>query len=347
MTFFIQLLGEVIHYSRPFPGRTTSVEILINPRAGSLYNKRRLKKQIEILEQWKRWNLAGLEANSDINVRLHMTESMDHAQSRAVQLVENLIEDRWAEKKILLLAGGDGFHKDVCTAIMQKDPALLNSIFLFRLPLGTGNDASDCDSLSEACKILFGPVKEIQKSCLSIKPSCKKEDFCFNIASVGLDAYVCELTEFWKGRLPGNVYKIMVDLSVLLYDRKYPIAPGRIELIKNGQTEQVEGSFLLTIMGSRGNSTYGGKIRILPNENNVLLTENVSLLKRIILKGHFLKGSHGKFPINRFFDADRMILHYPEDVLMQLDGEVVPLMQENFPLEITRLYGRIRTFSSE
>lgn len=319
--------------------------MLINPNAGNLTHKGQLKKRIKDLQHWQLWEAAGATLNPNLNVQLHLTESMDHAQDKALQLVKHLCEDQWSEKKVILLAGGDGFHKDVCTALMRFDPSIFETIYLFRLPLGTGNDASDCETLSDACRILKGPVKEVRKSCLSIQAKGLEEDFCFNIASVGLDAYVCELTEKWKGRLPGDIYKIMVDLSVLLYDKKYPIASSKIKLKNKNTTEEIEGPLLLTLMGCEGFSTYGGKKKILPNEKNVLLTENIPLLKRIKLKGHFMKGTHEKFPISRFFEADSLTLEYPENLLMQLDGEVTPLKKDNFPLVFQRISQVIRTFS--
>lgn len=331
---FIYLLERALKTGSPFPEERVAMEILINPAAGTLRKQKRLRSLIADINEWTD-KQKPRESHQGLNLQFHITESSTHAQDRACRILDGLVQEGWAQKRILILAGGDGFHKDILTTLMQQHSDLLPELLVFRLPLGTGNDGPDCDTIFEALDILTHPAKEVWRPCLEVRPKGLPGDYCLNIASFGLDAYVCVLTERWK-KLPGDIYKLMVDLSILFYDLIYPIRESRLDLITQGKSRTLKDRYLLTVFGSKGYSTYGGKKFILPNSKNLLLTRRVSLFKRIINKTRFLKGSHGELPFVGFYDADKVVLSYPDGLLMELDGEVTALAQENFPVELIR-----------
>jgi len=329
---FITLFGDILKQTELFPGERVAVEVLINPMAGVLRSTGKLRRMLNELQQFKQvqkkdWKSPG------INVQFHITESMNHAQQKALSLLIGFMEEQWAQKKILILAGGDGFHKDICTALIRSGLSMEN-LSVFRLPLGTGNDSSDCHSLSEACSILTGVVELRQEPYLKVLPRNLPVDYSFNITSFGLDAYVCELTEIWKRRIPGDIYKAMVDLSVLFYDRKYPIRSSRVSWQGPRGKGQDDGRKLLLVMAAQGYRSYGGQKAILPDDHNLLMADWMPVRKRILLKGKFMDGSHQTLPEAHFHFAHHLTLDYDEPLLMELDGEVTPLEKENFPVTI-------------
>lgn len=329
---FIYLLERALKIGSPFPKERVAMEILINPAAGSLRKKGKRSRLIKSISQW----MASQEerpAHEGLNIQLHLTDSTTHAQDWACKILAGLVQEGWAQRKIIVLAGGDGFHKDVITSLMQRYPELLHELILFRLPLGTGNDGADGESITDTLDILTHPARKLWRPCLEVRSKGLPTDYCLNIASFGLDAYVCLLTERWK-KLPGDIYKFMVDLSILFYDWIYPIRESRLELSYQGKSRILKDSYLLTVLGAKGYSTYGGKKYILPNSNNLMLTQKVSLIKRILHKGRFLRGTHGELPFVGYYHADRLVLHYPDRLLMELDGEVTHLKKENFPVEL-------------
>ncbi len=347
LQILMESLGNALSYCDPFPGKRSSLEILINPQAGSIKNSSKLRAIIQELKQWQTGRTK--PPGRELHLQIHLTETRSHAQQRALTRVESILEDQWSQEKILVLAGGDGFHKDICSALMRQNSEALKKMYLLRLPLGTGNDASDCSSLTEALDILSGPCRISLRPALSVKAKGLPVDYAFNIVSFGLDAYVSELTEKWKNRMKGDIYKIMVDLSVLFYDKKYPIKESSIKLISpQGEISYIRGKMLLTVIGGRGKSSYGGNKNILPDEHNVLLARNLPIWRRILLKGAFMKGHHIGLPQAEFYNANKMELNYPQDPLLaQLDGEVLALNGGNFPVIVEKIPRTLRVLQKE
>jgi len=70
------------------------------------------------------------------------------------------------------------------------------------------------------------PAKFERRAALRIQPG---QDggalplYSFNIASVGLDAFVADMTNRLKRILPGDSYRFWVDVATLFYDRVYDV----------------------------------------------------------------------------------------------------------------------------
>lgn len=339
---FINLLGDILKQGNPFPEEKVAAEILINPMAGVIKNRRKLRQVNRELIIWQKGNSRETPENS-MNIQFHITKSMDHAQRKALSLIERFSEDRWAQRKILILAGGDGFHKDICTAIVASSPTTLKNLCILRLPMGTGNDGCDCQSISEACEILSGPSRVVPRNFLKVNAAGMTTDYCFNIVSFGIDAYICELTEKWKRRIPGDIFKVMVDFSVLFYDLKYPIKESRVSWTGPKGSFHSDGKKLLLLMGPRGKTSYGGHKKILPDSRNFLFTDNISVFKRILVKEKFMKGTHLDQPGSHLHQAHSITVDYDGFLLMELDGEVIPLEPDNFPVKISLTENALQT----
>jgi diacylglycerol kinase family enzyme len=205
-------------------------------------------------------------------VRFHETESRSHAGEKAVELVRNLAETTKNGRRVLVTAGGDGFHNDVCTALLLTVPDIMKDIVLFRLPMGTGNDNADAATVEEAFAILGSAVGTKKDTVIEARTARGAVHYAFNVVSFGLDAYVCELTNKMKNLAgPRAVYKIFADVGVLLYEKLWPLKPWSLTVSGPGGTEQRHGRFLLTVFGRKGDTRYGGGMKVLPGEENFLL----------------------------------------------------------------------------
>lgn len=247
-------------------------------------------------------------------------------------------DDRPAPLYLIATAGGDGTSLEALTALMAAPPALRSSFVVLRLPMGTGNDGSDARELEDALRLLAKPsrIEYARAVRLSVSSKGKGPFIAFNILSVGLDAFVTHMTNKMKGKLPGDSYKLWVDIAALIYDKIYRVAPMRVSVVN--EAGKTTGSFtdklLLLAFGATGNRTYGSNKRILPDGRNVCSVSQVSLFKKIALKGLFTSGKHAERPEARLFSAAKVELHYSMPILAQMDGESVLLEPIDFPITI-------------
>jgi diacylglycerol kinase family enzyme len=158
----------------------------------------------------------------------------------------------------------------------------------------------------------------------------------FNILSVGLDAFVTHMTNKMKGNLPGDSYKLWVDIASLLYDRLYKVGPMDVTAFdeKGREVRNFREKVLLCAMGADGHRSYGSRKMILPDDRNVCVVEQMPLLRKVALKGLFTTGEHIHERESQLFTAGRIVLSGEHPVLAQMDGETILLTKEDFPATI-------------
>jgi len=285
---------------------------------------------------------AGVGSQTDKNslkLCFHETNSLDEACNLALKIVRKLTKLQDGHLRLLILAGGDGFHRGICSVLVQKTPLLLQNCILFRLPMGTGNDSADARSVEEALFILNtmrttkkDAIIEVQTSLGSIHHAC-------NTVCFGIDAFVSLLTNKMKKLIgSASIYRFFANIAVLFYELFYPLREWNIMVSKpDGGIEERRGGYLLNVFGRKGNTTYGGGMKVLPGKTNYLLVQPQSLLKKIRLKPLFYRGAHQHLPTMEFFLSDRVEINYDGSILMALDGEVVALSPDDFPLVIKRI----------
>jgi diacylglycerol kinase family enzyme len=207
--------------------------------------------------------------------------------------------------------------------------------------MGTGNDGADARDLGGALDLLLSPVRIEPARALRLTTSTpgKGPFLAFNILSVGLDAFVTHMTNKVKGNLPGDSYKLWVDIASLLFDRLYKVGPMDIRVFDDGSGPGEEGrslreTTLLLAMGASGHRTYGSNKRILPDDRNVCLVRQMSLLRKVALKGLFTTGTHVDKPESLLFNARRVEFRGIYPILAQMDGETTLLKPEDFPAAI-------------
>jgi hypothetical protein len=139
-----------------------------------------------------------------------------------------------------------------------------------------------------------------------------------------------------KGSLPGDFYKLWVDIAALFYDRLYRVEPMNVRIIDakgNASAEFCE-KILLLAVGVSGHRTYGSRKHILPDDRNICVIKQMPLLRKLTLKGLFSTGRHVDKKEALLFSAPKAKFRGQFPILAQMDGETVLLTPEDFPAVI-------------
>lgn len=257
----------------------------------------------------------------------------------ATELVGRAIRERvdnGATHPVIVSLGGDGTHRSVLQAgaeWLRTYPA--NSFdargprFL-RVPLGSGNDSADFETiatLSESPETVFTPhwIPALRITSRS------RSWWAFNIASVGIDAFVTAMHDRWRRILPGNTYRVIADLAVLRFERILDLGPMRITLNEAPVPETI---YSLVAVGASGNRTYGNHMRVLPGAENVCIIGSAGLREKLRLKALFYAGAHVDEPLTRMATAQRVVIDYRGRLPLQMDGEATWVEADEWPVTI-------------
>lgn len=339
---------------------------IANKTAGCFTNS----KKSEALKKYFSSVSADIQAQplcaASVSYKIFSTEYAGHAKDLTQSVVAQLIAtDEPDSESLLVTAGGDGTSLEVQTALFKEamqgpkhNDAIMNHITILRLPLGTGNDGTDGHNIHETIELLKGGLVFANDRAVRIYPekepddeavrACGKEPskycdpnfrapwYAFNIASIGLDAYVVYMTNRVKKTLPGNFYHLCVPLSGFVYDKDFPTGTLNLEFFDkhDNKTGDLSVPLMLMAFGASGNRVYGGGHKVLPDSNNLCVAPKVSLLT-LIRKNHmFVDGSFKGTTLASLHTVEKLRLTYDKPVLMQCDGETVMLSPAHFPLII-------------
>jgi diacylglycerol kinase family enzyme len=215
--------------------------------------------------------------------------------------------------------------------------------------MGTGNDGADSPDLARALDLLIHPSRIEYTPALRLIPAqggpaasgpadngSKSPYLAFNILSVGLDAFVTHMTNKMKGKLPGDFYKLWVDIASLLYDSLYTVDFLDVRALdgNGGEVRSFREKLLLLAVGASGHRTYGSQKKILPDDRNVCALKQMPLSRKLALKGLFSTGTHIDKPEAILFNAHRVEFSGSHPMLAQMDGETILLQREDFPAAI-------------
>ena len=209
---------------------------IANKAAGCFTNS----KKAEELKKYFSSVLSELEGQPEcaasVSYKIFSTEYAGHAKDLTQSVVAQLIASDEADtESIIVTAGGDGTSLEVQTALFKEamqgpkhHDAITNHITILRLPLGTGNDGTDGHKIEETIELLRGGLVFANERAVRIYPEKEPSEadnlasageknpakygdpdflppwYAFNIASLGLDAYVVHMTNTVKKKLPGN-----------------------------------------------------------------------------------------------------------------------------------------------
>ena len=214
------------------------IQVFINPACGSLKSVfrrkdilRRLARLVQAREALKTADNSssgsGSKATSTETSRgigkisfLSAPDSQHIVQSflSAVRMQSEQYIRNPEHRRIILLAGGDGFHRNMMAALLQAGIELESQSRIMPLPLGSGNDLPREKSLEAAL--------EYFERCLSfIDPPPKQEyiritdargrvHYAFNVVSFGLDAYVCRCKDIFRRFITSEVvYRFLAGIA--------------------------------------------------------------------------------------------------------------------------------------
>ena len=287
---------------------------IANKKAGCFTQKNKSKKYKKILSKANNLAEKRQTCTKQINSKVFCTEYANHAKELADSIVAQIIANPQEEEtNLLVVAGGDGTSYEVQTALFQaaqqsekKHKTVTQDICLLRLPLGTGNDGTDGRTLEETINLLLGEIKFEKNPALKIlyqgNPTQKDVEntgrkvlnlqssintapwFSFNVFSMGIDAYVCYMTNVLKSKMPGNFYHFFIPICAILYDKVFSAGIAKVEYYDENNTliEEISTPIELFVVGISGYRTYGGGHKILATKENTIIVPKLSTLKLLL-----------------------------------------------------------------
>ena len=84
---------------------------------------------------------------------------------------------------------------------------------------------ADAHTFAEAYDLILGGQHVAKTGALRVTTADGTPRYSFNIASIGLDAYIAGLTNRFKRVIPGDAYKSLVDIGSLFYEQKVKPLP--------------------------------------------------------------------------------------------------------------------------
>lgn len=323
-----------------FPGENLAVDIIANPKAGGFTRpKYARRRRAELDEVLRRAGAVPARAGAEARVRLFLTERGGHAAELTLAIIDEARGDPPGTRRIVMTAGGDGTSLETAHALTELPPAERERFVLLRLPFGTGNDGSEGRELVTCLGRLLGPVRAVARRAIRITPNPaggKLPTWSFNIASIGFDAFACDLTNRLKVLFPGDSYRFFLDIGSMLYDLFWPVGQMSIRAFDAaGRTAAAfDRDCLLLAIGVSGHRQYGSNKPILPDGDNACAIFQMSLWKRLIYKDRIASGRHRGLEVAALFSGERFEIGYARPILFQRDGEALELGPADFPLVV-------------
>lgn len=359
-------LEKLVKVNQLFSGKKVKMFVIANEKAGGFTQVKQSEKNREILDKVLESVKNNPVVTESFSFELKITENIGHGTVLAKEIAE---ANKNCEEDLILLvsAGGDGTSLEIQTGLTkwaleseENKNAVKDKFAVFRLPLGTGNDGTDGHEFDESLAMLAQPVHFANARAVKFSVSGEVSEngmkeagknpseygntedkapwYAFNVAGLGLDAFVCWKTNEEKTKHPGNHYSIMVDFATLNYNKAFPPEPAKIEIYNGDQLlETVDSAFEMLTFGVSGHRTFGGGKKIFPVDENVAIIRKLDVITMVTQNKKFNDGSYIKTNLAQTFQATKMVISYDQPLLCELDGETHLLLKENFPvtLELT------------
>ena len=339
-------VSELTKFSRSVDKAPLIVDVIVNPKAGFFKRRTTLERQVFALEH-KLQDLRSRYPGRRVEINtVHFTQRAGHAHQIADAILAKEARERRGIEHLVVVCGGDGTANEICRAFVMADEALLDRVKLLRLPLGTGNDAADAQTFDEAYDLILGDQRTVRTGAVAVTVADGRVHWAFNIASVGFDAYIADLTNRFKRVIPGEAYKALVNIGTLFYSQVVHPQAMDIHLFDGRLETEVKGMVpSMVVVGASGHRTYGGHMPVLPGDENVCIVDGMSIMRKIAQKRLFYLGTHGELPEVSFHRADRVDIDYRGRIPLNLDGEIVWLEPKDFPLSLRVVRAKIKTLT--
>lgn len=253
--------------------------------------------------------------------RLPRCEAVPVTFTDGPEAVDALLRDHDAETTVVLSLGGDGTHRSVLARTMAP---------VVRLPMGSGNDAAIAAGLEEAFERFLERQTIVDVAAVDVVSARAGHiGSAFNIASIGLDAFITRSHDRLRPLMPGNTYRLITDVAVLFYERIVALQPMGVMC---DDVDLGASMVMLAAVGASGQRTYGDHMRVLPGDENVCIITTGSLRDKLRMKRLFYRGEHVTEPQTRMVRANRVRITYSGRLSIQMDGEALPVSADDFPL---------------
>jgi len=327
----IRLIAESPYFRKHRP----RLYIIVNPVAGGFSRRKRFSAHLAGLTHAVE-RFAACDPAPQPEWVLLQSWYPGHATELGKAVVEQVERDR--RRAVLITAGGDGTHSECIGPLLELAGRPLKNLAVFRLPMGSGNDGADAESMASACAVLPRLGKVTQAAAVKVTPWNEPSSYSLNITSVGIDAFVTHTSNRLRKRLPGDTYKAVADLATIFYEPIYKVGnmSATLRLRSGGEPIRLAGHFILFAIGASGHRYYGGHKRILPSDDNVCAIRTVSLPRKLALKKLLYRGEHIYQSNVEMASADEIEIRYDRCIPLQVDGEGRWLRPEQFPLRFER-----------
>ncbi len=334
-------LTFILDRAPSLPGRLAGALLVANPTAGGFtrpsYSKRRHAELLSLKAKADGLPLHGGVPGLELGLTVKAAHAAEIARDFFASARASGLRD--GEFRLVMPAGGDGTSHEVLSALMDLPSEERKHYAVLRLPFGTGNDGSEGRDLLACLGRLLGPCVTSPMTAIRVTPAIgggKRPVWSFNIASLGVDAFITHMTNKLKTVFPGDFYKLWVDLASVFYDLAWPSHELALKAYsKEGSlVRDFARRLLLIAIGASGHRQYGSNKSILPDDDNVCAISQMSLFRKLAVKGPLQNGGHKAFPEADLFSAARLVIEYPDAILFQADGESQRFEASDFPLAV-------------
>jgi len=342
--FFTQAMADICEHSLVSIDRPLRCIIIVNPIAGGFIIPSKWANRLQILKAYQKKAQTMPKRQMYKNVLLNLTEG----KGSAAEITKSFVKR--AEKDpdpfyLIISAGGDGTHGEIMRVVYEASATIRRTLAVLRLPMGTGNDGADAESMDKALDLLLCPSHIEYSSAVQLFPAesgsskWKGPFLAFNILSLGLDAFVTHQTNIMKAKTPGNSYHFWLDIAALFYDKKFKVDYFDVRAFDANKKEIMafNEKLLLLAMGASGHRSYGSQQHILPDDRNVCAIKQTSVFGKLALKNQVATGKHISNKNSILLNANRLEFTGKHPILAQMDGETILMQPDDFPavLELT------------
>lgn len=260
-------------------------------------------------------------------VTVLMTEKRDDEAYQVKRLLALM-----SDTDKLLVIGGDGTLSKVLFHLPVGIP-------IAYFPVGSGND------FAHALKLL-----NLENSIEAMLSNKVEPFYCYHFESgviinsldLGFPAYVVYTAEksqlkYWLNKIHlGKLIYLIIALKSLF---KSPLA--QVEIVKDGHNLKLDNLYLFSLAN---NTYFGGGITIWPNASaltpdiELVYASHLNLIQRINLLLHIVLNRHTKTNNLKHEKISDITVNFPQDSLIEIDGEIVTLNTIHLKKELHYIY---------